>query len=102
MLLAETIKLIERMKHGVIDIIECGIEIGYREQVYYAQFGMFAIPPIDHKTLKRLHCMAFGIPRIDDDVYRCVLIPGQLLTNAYGKALTGYCCRRGQAVQKGS
>ena len=30
LLLAETIKLIEQMKDGDIDIIECGIEIGYR------------------------------------------------------------------------
>ncbi len=34
LLLAETIKLIEQMKHGVIDIIECGIEIGFRERMY--------------------------------------------------------------------
>ena len=33
LLLAETIKLIEQMKDGDIDIIECGIEIGYRAKV---------------------------------------------------------------------
>ena len=55
MLLAETIKLIEQMKHGVIDIIECGIEIGYRERMYNSQVGMFVIPHLDHKNLKRLH-----------------------------------------------
>ena len=33
LLLSETIKLIEQMKVGDIDIIECGIEIGYREQM---------------------------------------------------------------------
>ena len=68
MLLAETIKLIEQMKDRDIDIIECGIEIGHRERMYYAQFGMFNIPPIEDKNLKQLHSMAFGIPRIDDDV----------------------------------
>ena len=35
LLLAETIKLIEQMKDGDIDIFECGIEIGYNEQLYY-------------------------------------------------------------------
>ena len=33
MLLAETIRLIEQMKNNVIDIIKCGIEIGYRERL---------------------------------------------------------------------
>ena len=31
---------------------------------------MFNIPPIEDKNLKRLHSMAFGISRIDDDVYK--------------------------------
>ena len=35
LLLVETIKLIEQMKDGDIDIFECGIEIGYNEQLYY-------------------------------------------------------------------
>ena len=36
LLLAEPIKLIGPMKDGDIDIIECGIEIGYLERMYYA------------------------------------------------------------------
>ena len=42
------------MKDGDINIIECSIEIGYRERMYYAQFGMFNIPPIEDKNLKRV------------------------------------------------
>ena len=70
LLLAETIKLIGQMKDGDIDIIECGIEIRYRERMHCALFGMFNIPPVEDKNLKRLHSMAFGISRIDDDVYK--------------------------------
>ena len=91
LLLSETIKLIEQMKvaSGDIDIIECGIEIGYSEWMYHSQMGMFAIimiPPFDHEQLARLHGMAFGIPRIDDFVYKCEQIPGKLFTNASCKA----------------
>ena len=100
--LAETIKLIEQIKHGVIDIIECGIEIGYRERMYYAQFGMFAIPPNDsgHKNLKGLHGMTFSIPSIDGDVYKCVSIPGQLLTNKYGEAQDWVLSPEGEGCAK--
>ena len=86
LLLSETIKLIEQMKVGDINIIECGIEIGYRERMYHSQVGMFAIPLLDHTQLRKLYGMAFGIPRIDDDVYKCEQIPGKLFTNASGEA----------------
>ena len=86
MLLAETIELIEQLKDGDIDIIECGIEIGYRERMYYVQFGMFNITPIKNKNLKRLHSMAFGFHRITDDIYKCIPTPGQLFTNIYCEA----------------
>ena len=47
---------------------------------------MFAIPPLDHKQLRKCHGLAFGIPRIDDDVYKCEPIPCKLFTNAGGEA----------------
>ena len=40
-LLAESIHFVQRLKEGEIDIIECGIEIGYLESMCYAEFGMF-------------------------------------------------------------
>ena len=46
--------------------------------MYYAEFGKFNIPPVKDETLKRLHGMTFGIPRIDYDVYKCTPTPGQL------------------------
>ena len=104
LLLAETIKLIEQMKHGVIDIMECSIEIGYRGWMYYAQFGMFAIPPLDHKNLKRLHGMAFGIPRNGPaSMTTCVCRSlGSCSPTQAARPQTGYCRRRGKAVRKGS
>ena len=39
LLLSETIKLIEQMKVGDISVIECGIEIGYRERMHHSQAG---------------------------------------------------------------
>ena len=51
-LLAETIRLIEQLKKGGIDILECRIEIGYREWMYYVQFGVFNIPLVEAKDLK--------------------------------------------------
>ena len=36
--------------------------------------------------LTSLPSMAFGIPRIDDDIYKCIPTPGQLFTNKYGEA----------------
>ena len=54
--------------------------------MYYAQVGMFNIPPVEDETLKRLHGMTFGIPRLDDDVYKCTPTPGQLFTNQWGDA----------------
>ena len=100
MLLAETIKLIEHMKTGVIDIIECGMEIRYSEGMYYAQVGMFAIPPLDRKNLKRLHGMAFCIPRIDDNVYKCEPSPGKLFTRASCEATNWVLSVEGEAAQK--
>ena len=88
------------MRNGVINIIECGIEIGYREWMYNAQVGMFAIQPLDHKNLKRLHGMALGIPRIDDNVYKCELIPGKLFTNASGKAPDWVLSQEGEGSAK--
>ena len=45
--------------------------------------------------------MAFGIPRIDDDVHKREPIPGKLfngLQTQAGRPLTGHCRRRGKAV----
>ena len=53
--------------------------------MYYAQFGMLDIPPVEDKIL-RLHSMAFGIPRINDNIYKCIPTPGQLFINKYGEA----------------
>ena len=86
MLLSETIKLIEQMKVGDINIMKCCIEIGYRERMYHSQVGMFDIPPLDHKNVQLLHGMAFGIPRIDNNGYKCEPIPCKLFTNASGEA----------------
>ena len=86
-LLTEIVRLVGRVKDNDIDIIECAIQIGYYERMYYAQAGMFSIPPVTHKTLIRLHSKAFGIPRINDNVYTCIPTPGQLLTNKWGDAL---------------
>ena len=74
------------MKVGDIDIIECWIEIGYSERMYHAQVRMFDIPHLDNRQLQRHHCMAFGIPRIDDDVEKYQPIPGKLFTNASAEA----------------
>ena len=41
---------------------------------------------MEDETLKRLHSMTLGIPRIDDDVYKCNPTPGQLFTNKWGYA----------------
>ena len=68
--------------------------------MYHSQVGMFAIPLLDHTQLRKLYGMAFGIPRIDDDVYNCEPIPGKLFTNASGVAqdwvpsLEGRSCTR--------
>jgi hypothetical protein len=40
--------------------------------------GIFAMPHLDYTQLWKLHCMAFGIPCIDDDVYKCEPIPNKL------------------------
>ena len=51
--------------------------------------------------------MVFGIPRIDDDVYKCVptrksRIPGQLFTNEYGEAPDWVLLPEGEGGAKGS
>ena len=74
------------MKEGDIDIIECWIEIGYLERMYYAQFGMFIIPLVEDEALKQLHGMTFLIPRINDDSYKCTPTPGQPFNNEWGDA----------------
>ena len=86
LLLSETIKLIEQMKVGDIGVIECGIEIGYRERMHHSQAGMFDTPHLDHRKLRRLHGMAFGIPRIDDDVHKREPIPGKLFNGLQTQA----------------
>ena len=86
LLLSETVGLIRQLEDGDISIIECGIEIGYRERMYQAQAGMFAISLLNREQLVKLHGMAFGIPRFDDSVYKCELILGKLFTNASGEA----------------
>ena len=73
--------------HLVPLMIECGIQIGSYERMYYDQRGMFALPePIPYKDILRLHSMALGIPRINDNAYTCVPTPGQLFTNQWGDA----------------
>ena len=74
------------MKVGDMDIIECGIEIGYREWMYHSQVGMFDIPHLYHRTLGMLHRMAFSIPRIDDDVHKREPIPGKLFNGLQTQA----------------
>ena len=54
--------------------------------MYSEQTGMFDIPPVEDPTLNRLHAMAFGIPRIDDDAYKCTPKVGELFTNQWGDA----------------
>ena len=49
--------------------------------MYHAQAGMLAIPLLNHEQLAKLHGMAFGIPRIDDSVYKYEPTPGKLFTN---------------------
>ena len=61
LLLSEIVGLIQQLEDGDIFIIGCGIEIGFRERMYHAQAGMFAIPLLNHKQLAKLHGMAFGI-----------------------------------------
>ena len=87
-LLTEIVRLVKQLKNNEIDIIECGILIGYYERMYYDHLGMFALPEIiSHKDLLRLHSMALGIPRINDGAYTCIPTPGQLFTNRWGDAL---------------
>ena len=62
LLLAETVKLIGQMKDGNINVIECGIEICYRERMYYAQFGMFNIPQRDPDSWAAVHQQIRGGP----------------------------------------
>jgi hypothetical protein len=93
------------MKNGDMDIIKCWIENGNCERMYYAQFGMFNIPPVEDKVLKRqhtVHSMALGIPSIYDNIYKSTPTPGQLFTNQWGMLRTGYCRRKGKAVRRGS
>ena len=54
--------------------------------MYYAQVGMFSIPTVTRKNLIRMHSMAFGIPRINDNANTCIPTPGQLFTNKWGEA----------------
>ena len=67
--------------------------------MYFVQFDVFEIPPIDHNNLQRLHSMAFCIPRIDD-VYKCVQTPGQLFTNEYGEAFDWVLSTEGDGSAK--
>ena len=61
---------------------------------------MFSIPPIEDRNLKRLHSMAFGIPCINDDVYKCIPTPGQLFTNEYGEAPEWVLAPEGEGGEK--
>ena len=54
--------------------------------MYHRQAGMFAIPLLNNEQLAKLHGTAFGIPRIDDSVYKCELILGKRFTNASSEA----------------
>ena len=69
--------------------------------MYYAQVGMFPIPPVTHKNLIRLHSMAFGIPRINDNAYTCIPTPGQLFTNQWGDAQDWVLMQEGVSAQRG-
>ncbi len=69
-----------------MSIIDCGIEITYSELIYYAQAGMFAIPPLEHGQLASLLGASFGIPRIDFSIYKCEPIVGKLYTIDDGEA----------------
>ena len=46
--------------------------------------------------------MAFGFPRIDDDVYKCEPILGKLIFNASGEAQDWVLSPDGKVVRKGS
>ena len=86
-LLTEIVRIVKQLKNNEIDIIECSIQIGSYECMYYDQRGMFALPEtIPYKDILRLHSMALGIPRINDSAYTCVPTPGQLFTNQWGDA----------------
>ena len=82
-LLFEIVRLVGMLKNNEIDIVECAIQIGYYERMYFAQVRMFTIPPVTRKNLIRMHSMAFCIPRIDHDAYTCIPIPGKLFTNQW-------------------
>ena len=43
-LLSEIVRLVGMLMNNEIDIVECAIQIGYYERMYYAQVGMFSIP----------------------------------------------------------
>ena len=64
-------------------MIECAIEIAYRELMYFSQAGMFYISELNHEEQ---HGMSLDIPRTDDSVHKCEPILGNLFTIASGGA----------------
>ena len=85
-LLSTSMKFVVQLQNDDINIIECATKLGRLESMYYAQTGMFDIPVVKDENLNRLHAMAFGIPRIDDEAYKCSPKVGELFTNQWGDA----------------
>jgi hypothetical protein len=84
LLLSDTIKLTKGLKNGSLSIIDCAIKIAYRGRMYFAQGGTFAMLPLDHEQLARLHGMSSGMQRIDNSIYKCCV--WKLYTNDDGEA----------------
>ena len=79
-------KLVRQIRDNKINIIELATKLGRIDRMNSEQTGMFDIPPVTDATLNRLHAMAFGIPRIDDDAHKCTPTVGELFTNQWGDA----------------
>ena len=79
-------ELVKQFRDNEINIIERATKLERIDRMYSEGTGMFDIPPVTDATLNRLHAMTFGIPRVDDDVYKCTLQVGELFTNQWGDA----------------
>ena len=80
-------QLVKQFRDNEINIIELATKLGRIDRMYLEGTGMFDILPVTDATLNRLHAMAFGIPRVDDDAYKCTPEVGELFTNQWGDAL---------------
>ena len=94
-------KLVRQIRDNKINIIELATKLGRIDRMNSEQTGMFDIPPVTDATLNRLHAMAFCIPRIDDDAYKCTPTVGELFTNQWGEAPDWVLLPRGMAVREG-